>query len=57
MFKQIRILDCVIPLNLNPIASQIVYGASCHVNFQECLCVRYWTRIKNALMQAFNNIY
>ena len=47
--KRFRILDRVIPLNLCPIASQMVYVASCLVNFQECLCVWYWTR-ENALM-------
>ena len=46
MFKKNRIVDCVIPLNLRPIASQVVYVASCLVNFQECLCVWYWTRKK-----------
>ena len=35
MFKKIRILDCVIPLNLRPIASEVVYVASCLVNFQD----------------------
>ena len=37
--KKFRILDCVLPLNLRPIASQMVYVACCLVNFQECLCV------------------
>ena len=37
--KKIRILDCVIPLNLRPFAYEMVYVASCLVNFQECLCV------------------
>ena len=35
MFKKIRILDCVIPLNLRPIASEVVYVASRLVNFQD----------------------
>ena len=34
-----RILDRVIPINLHPIASQMVNIASCLVNLQECLCV------------------
>ena len=38
-FKKIRILECVIPLNLHPIASQMAYVASCLFNFQECSCV------------------
>ena len=37
--KKFRILDRIIPLNLRPIASQMVYATSCLVNFQECLCV------------------
>ena len=41
-----RILDRVIPINLHPIASQMVNIASCLVNLQECLCVWYWTRKK-----------
>ena len=44
--KRFRILDRVIPLNLCPIASQMVYVASCLVKFQECLCVLYSTRKK-----------
>ena len=36
----------VIPFNLCPIASQMVYVASCLVKFQECLCVLYSTRKK-----------
>lgn len=35
--KKFRLLDKTIPLNLSPIASQLVYVASCLVNFQECL--------------------
>ena len=37
--KRFKILDPVIPLTLCPIAFQMVYVASCFVNFQECLCV------------------
>ena len=36
--KRFRLIDRVIPLVLKPIASQIVFVASCLVNFQECLC-------------------
>ena len=36
--KKFRLLDRVIPLVLSPMASQLVYVASCLVNFQECLC-------------------
>ena len=37
--KKSRIIDRIIPLNLWPISSQMVYATSCLVNFQECLCV------------------
>lgn len=36
--KKFRLLDRTIPLNLSHVASQLVYVASCLVNFQECLC-------------------
>ena len=36
--KKFRLLDQVIPLNLAPIASQMVYVACCLVNFQDTLC-------------------
>ena len=36
--KKFRLIDRVIPLNLKPIASQLVFVAACLVNFQECLC-------------------
>ena len=36
--KKFRLLDQTIPLNLAPIASQMVYVAGCLVNFQDCLC-------------------
>ena len=37
--KKFRTLDRVIPLNLHPIASQMIYVVSCLINFQEYLCV------------------
>jgi hypothetical protein len=37
--KKFRMIDCVIPQSLTPIASQLVFVASCLVNFQDCLCV------------------
>lgn len=36
--KKFRLLDRVIPLNLVPMASQLVFVASMLVNFQEFLC-------------------
>ena len=36
--KKFRLLDRIIPLNLAPIASQMVYVACCLVNFQDILC-------------------
>lgn len=36
--KKFRLLDRVIPLNLRPLASQLVYVGCCLVNFQDCLC-------------------
>nr|XP_047140900.1 uncharacterized protein LOC124815972 [Hydra vulgaris] len=37
--KKFRMIDCVIPQSLTPIAPQLVFVASCLVNFQDCLCV------------------
>ena len=37
--KKFRIIDRIVPLNLRPISSQMVYATSCLANFQECLCV------------------
>ena len=42
--KRFRTLHRVIPLTLYPIAFQMVYVASCIINFQQYLCVWYWTR-------------
>ena len=36
--KKFRLLDQNIPLNLAPVASQMVYVACCLVNFQDNLC-------------------
>ena len=36
--KKFRLIDQTIPLNLAPVASQMVYVASCLVNFQDNLC-------------------
>ena len=36
--KKFRLICGTIPLSLRPIASQLVYVASCLVNFQDCLC-------------------
>jgi hypothetical protein len=36
--KKFRLVSGTIPLNLSPIASQMVYVACCLVNFQPCLC-------------------
>ena len=35
--KEFRLIAKTIPLNLAPIASQLVYVCSCLVNFQQCL--------------------
>ena len=36
--EKFRLLDRTIPLNLSHVASQLVYVASCLIDFQECLC-------------------